>query len=108
MATACIFEFAANIDAESLESHVALAIVAAECVLGQAKVRINAAYSVVPTGPTEDHRGPRVAIDVSSDVGEFVAQVFAGLAIRQFGEDGFAVDRVAGCGQELLRGVAKS
>jgi hypothetical protein len=41
---------------------------------------------------SEDHR--ELAIDVSTEVGEHIAQVFTGLLSWQLGEDKFTVDRV--------------
>ncbi|MFH0926825.1 MAG: hypothetical protein V1872_14540 [bacterium] len=89
MQTVCNFKFPEELDRESIEAQLALAIIAAECTFGQPKVRINAAYCV-------SKEKPQVAIDVSTEVGEHIAQLFTGLMIRQLGEDKFTVDRVAG------------
>ena len=90
MQTVCKFKFPDGLDREIIEAQLALAIVAAECTFGQARVRIAAAYCVSKEKPYQ------VAIDVSTDVGEHIAQVFTGLMIRQLGEDKFTVDRVNG------------
>jgi len=89
MQTVCKFRFPDGLDRKIIETQLALAIVAAECTFGQARVRIAAAYCV-------SKEKPQVAIDVSTDVGEHIAQVFTGMMIRQLGEDKFTVDRING------------
>jgi hypothetical protein len=83
----CRFRFPPEADGEVIEAQLALAIVAAESAFGQPKVRISAAYSI-----SKDKS--RVVIDVATDVGQQIAQIFAGLMMRQLGEDGFSVDRL--------------
>ena len=95
MSVVCRFKFPEGLDKDSIEAQLALAIIAAECIFGQSRVRISAAYCISPANKTaEDDRGPWVAVDVSTEVCEHIAQVFTGLMIRQLGEDKFAVDRV--------------
>lgn len=89
MSAVCRFKFPESFDREDMESQLALAIVATECTFGQPRVRIAAAYCV-------SRDKPQVAIDVSTEVGEHIAQVFAGLMIRELGEDNFSVERVNG------------
>ncbi len=105
MPVVCRFEFPEGLDRESIEAQLALAIVAAECTFGQARVRISAAYSISPpNGATDGQKVTQVVIDVSTEVGEHIAQIFTGLMIRQLGEDRFTVDRVRRKerGKELL------
>ena len=89
MPTVCKFKFPEGLDREIIETQLALAVIATECTFGQPRVRISAAYCV-------SREKPQVAIDVSTEVGEHIAQVFTGLMIRQIGEDKFTVDRVRG------------
>ena len=86
MSTICIFKFSEDVNEEILEKQIAVAIIYAECTFGKPKVRIGAAYSISP-GES------KVSIDISTEVGESIAQVFTGLMIRQLGEDGFQVIR---------------
>ena len=99
MPTVCKFKFPEALGREIIETQLALAIVAAESIYGKPKVRVNAAYFV-----SKDK--PQVAIDVSTEVGEQIAQMFTGLMIRQLGEDKFTVDRVSD--KESLRGGNQS
>jgi len=87
MATICKFSFPYGPDNVDLEAQLALAIVSAESAFGSARVRINASYYL-------SNETPEVVIDVSSDVGEHIAQVFTGLMIRNLGENNFRVQRV--------------
>jgi len=97
MPAVCRFKFPEVLDREIIETQLALAIIAAECTFGQPRVRISAAYCVSPASKTAaGKKKPQVAIDVSTEVGEHIAQVFTGLMIRQLGEDKFTVDRVRG------------
>ena len=96
MPTVCRFEFPEGLDREIIETELALAIIAAECTFGQPKVRLNAAYCVSPaTEKTSSNKKNQVVIDVSTEVGEHIAEVFTGLMIRQLGEEKFTVDRVS-------------
>ena len=81
----CRFSFKRNLTREQIEEKIALAIITAECTFGQAKVRLNAAYLAVDG---------KAVIDVSSEVGEHIAEVFTGLVIRELGEESFTVDRI--------------
>lgn len=85
MAEICKFSFKQPLRKEDIEERIALAIITAECVYGQAKVRLHAAYSAA---------ADKAVIDVSSAVGEHIAQVFTGLMIRQLGEESFTIERL--------------
>jgi len=89
MSAVCRFKFPDVLDRETIETQLALAIVAAECTFGQPKVRLSAAYCI-------SKEKPHVAIDVSTKIGEHIAEVFTGLMTRQLGEASFTVDRVRG------------
>jgi len=85
MKTLCRFEFDKTLTKKEIEENMALAIITAECVFGKPKVRLNAAYLASKS---------KAVIDVSSDVGEHIAQVFTGLISRQVGEENFTVERI--------------
>ena len=86
----CRFKFNKHLSREQIEEKIAFAVVAAECTFGQAKVRLNAAYLAADN---------KVVIDVSSPVGEHIAEVFTGLLIKDYGEQSFTVERVRHDGQ---------
>lgn len=94
MAVVCKFTFPEHVERDVVETQMTLAIIAAECRFGQARVRISAAYSI-----SADAR--QIVIDVSTEVGEHIAEVFTGLMIRQLGEEEFAVERVEGTDREV-------
>jgi len=81
------FIFKKEVTRKFIEEQVAFAILSAECTFGQAKVRLSAAYLAADN---------KVVIDVSSKVGEHIAEVFTGLMIKFFGEQGFTVERIEG------------
>lgn len=91
----CRFKFNKNIEREVIEWHVAQSILASEGVFGQAKVRLNAAYLASDN---------KVVIDVSSPVGEHIAEVFTWRMTKEFGEDSFTVERIRNESQSGAKG----
>ena len=91
MQVVCKFEFPMWQNPEIIEAHLASAIVAAEYVFGQPKVRINGGYFLSKAQKSQGTT--KVVIDVTTEVGEHIAQVFTGMMIRHFGEDTFTVER---------------
>jgi hypothetical protein len=90
MKAVCRFKFARGMKKEFIEENIATAIFNAECVFGKPKVRVSGvAYYIA-----EDSTG--CVIDVSTEVGEHVAQVFTGIMINTLGEEKFQVRRVEG------------
>jgi len=85
MTDVCRFKFHEKIGKRNIEKQLARAIETAEYAFGQAKVRLHAAYLA-----TND----KAVIDASSEVGEYIAQIFIGLMTRKIGEDKFTVERI--------------
>ncbi len=81
----CRFTFQKNVSRDRIEELIAFAVISAECTFGQAKVRISASYLASDS---------KAVIDVSSPVGEHIAEIFTGLVIRDYGEESFTVERV--------------
>jgi len=90
MKVVCRFTFPKDTTRELIEAAVASAIFNAECVFGKPRVRVSgAAYYLA-----ED--SPQCVIDVSTEVGEHIAQVFTGIMINTLGEEKFQVRRLEG------------
>lgn len=87
MKDVCRFTFDGSQSSEAVEGQLALAIAVAECMFGQARVRLDAAYLM-------DSDGRQLVLDVSTEVGRWVAQAYTGLLIRELGEERFSVERV--------------
>jgi len=85
MTDVCKFKFHEKISKKTIEKEIARAIETAEYTFGQAKVRLHAAYLATNS---------KVVVDASSDVGEYIAQIFIGLMTRKLGEDKFTVERI--------------
>jgi len=85
MTDVCKFKFQEKVGRKTIEKEIARAIETAEYTFGQAKVRLHAGYLA-----TDD----KAVIDVSSEVGEYIAQIFIGLMTRKLGEDKFTVERI--------------
>jgi hypothetical protein len=88
MRAVCRFKFAKGTPRQFIEESIATAIFNAECVFGKPRVRVSGvAYYVA-----EDN--PACVIDVSTEVGEHVAQIFTGIMINTLGEEKFEVRRI--------------
>jgi len=85
MTDVCKFKFQEKIGKKVIEREIARAIETAEYTFGQAKVRLHASYLAADD---------KVVIDASSEVGEYIAQIFIGLMTRKLGEDKFTVERI--------------
>jgi hypothetical protein len=81
------FAFERHIPLAAVETSLHLAMFAVEGLVGRVRVRLGANYVVNES----DH-----AIDINGDerVVQLIARVFAGLLLREHGEDSFRVDRL--------------
>lgn len=80
------YSFNGSVPASEIENSLLLAVLAAEGLHGQSRVRLEATYCF----DAEKHA---CVIDISSDVGRDICRVFTGFAIREFGETAFTVRR---------------
>ena len=87
MGTVLRFTFPEAADVRAVESDMALAIFAAECVYGRPRVRMETSYLV-------DESGRDCVVDICGEAGEAAARVFAGLAAARLGEDSYTVRRM--------------
>jgi hypothetical protein len=85
MTDVCKFKFQDEIGKDAIEDEIARAIKTAEYTFGQAKVRLHAGYLATNN---------KAVIDVSSEVGEYIAQIFIGLMTDRLGEDKFTMERI--------------
>jgi len=92
MTNVCKFKFQENIYKEDIEEQIVRAIKTAEYTFGQAKVRLHAGYLATNN---------KAVIDVSSEVGEYIAQIFIGLITDRLGEDKFTMERIRKRDDEL-------
>ena len=83
------YRFTEGVSLRDVEETLLLAVLAAESLHGQSRVRLDAGYSI-----EKDKRA--CVIDAGTDVGRDINRIFTGLAIREFGEDAFHVERVEG------------
>jgi hypothetical protein len=82
------YAFKPSVSAEEIENTLLLAVLAAEGLHGQARVRLDASYCF-------DDKNHACVIDASSDVGRDICRMFTGFAIREFGEAAFSVCRTS-------------
>lgn len=85
MTDVCKFKFQEKVGKKVIEKEIARAIETAEYTFGPAKVRLHASYLAADD---------KAVIDASSEVGEYIAQIFIGLMTRKVGEDKFTVERI--------------
>ena len=82
------YQFSKGVPMVDVEESLHLAILAAECLHGEARVRLDAGYSI-----SAEKRA--LVVDAGTQVGHDICRVFTGFAIKEFGEDAFKVERVA-------------
>lgn len=87
MKTACKFTFINGTEMKRIEEFICVAILHTEYIFGKPRVRIMTSYYVSDTKP-------QCVIDISTEIGEHIATLFTGRLIREFGEEGFAVELV--------------
>ena len=81
------YQFAPESPAQEIEDTLHLAVLAAECLHGQSRVRLDASYCM-------DSNKRACVIDAATEVGRDIVRIFTGFTIREFGEDAFKVKRV--------------
>lgn len=82
------YRLAEGVDLREAEGTLLLALIAAEGLYGEARVRMDAAYVI-------DESIRVIVVDASTDVGQAVSAIFAAILIREFGPMAFHVRRVA-------------
>lgn len=80
------FEFGPSVPLPEAEMTLQLAMIAVEGLVGQARVRLDAAYHL-------DEPRRTIIVDGTTPIGAALVRVFTGLALREFGEDAFCVRR---------------
>lgn len=78
------YHFHRECPAREIEETIRLAVLAAECLHGPSRVRLEASYCM-------DEEQNACVIDASTDVGRDIARFFTGFAISEFGEESFTV-----------------
>ena len=81
------YAFTANTPMDDVEESLLLAVLAAECLHGRARVRLEAAFCL-------DSEKRSCVVDATSEVGGAIARIFTGFLSRQFGEEAYEVERV--------------
>lgn len=86
MTRAYRYQFGEGSDLRDVEDTLLLALLAAEGIFGEARVRLDGGYSI-------DRDARTATVDASTVVGQIVNAVFTTFAIKEFGRDGFTVRR---------------
>lgn len=74
-------------DREAVEADLGLAMLAAESLYGQPRLRLEAGYALAEDGCT-------CVIEARGEAGAAVTRIFAGLTSARVGESGYSVERV--------------
>jgi len=80
------YSFQASVPADGIEGTLLLAVLAAEGLHGQSRVRMDASYAF----DAEKHA---CVIDSGTEVGRDISRMFVGFALREFGDTAFSVSR---------------
>jgi hypothetical protein len=86
------YRFREDVDILDTEVTLHLAIIAAEGLYGEARVRMDAAYAL-------DETISAIVVDASTAVGQVVCAMFTHFLLRQYGSGVFHVCRVEGVPQ---------
>ena len=89
MTQAYRYQFRQGVELRDAEDTLLLALLAAEGVFGEARVRMDGGYS-----PDRDAR--TLTVDATTAVGQFANAVFMAYILKEFGRDAFTVRRLAG------------
>ena len=81
------YRFDEGVDLHAAEETLLLSVLATEGLYGQARVRMDAAYSV-------DTAIRAIIVDAGTDVGQTVNSIFVSFITREFGGNKFHVRRV--------------
>lgn len=87
MTRAYRYQFREGVDPRDVEDTLLLALLAAEGVFGEARVRMDGAYST-------DREARTVTVDASTAVGQIVNAVFTVFAVKELGREAFGVRRL--------------
>lgn len=80
------FEFDPSVPLPEAEMTLQLAMIALEGLVGEARIRLGAAYHV-------DAARRTLIVDGTTAIGAALVRIFTGLALREFGDDAFVVRR---------------
>ena len=86
------YKFGKGVDLRDAEDTLLLALLAAEGIYGECRVRMDAAYAV-------DEALGVIVVDGATEVGQDVCGIFTAFLTREFGPRAFRVDRI---GKEVL------
>jgi len=87
MTKAYKYQFKKDIDQRDIEDMLLLAVLAAEGLFSEALVRMSSNYD-------QDRDAGTITLDADTPVGQVVNAIFTTYAIKEFGRDGFAVQRL--------------
>ena len=89
MQTVLKFELEGEADPEAVESDIALALFAAECVYGRPRVRLEASYLV-------GSEGRDCVLRSDGEAGDAAARIFTGLTSVRMGDAAYSVHCLTG------------
>ena len=81
------YHFSQGIPFREVEESLLLAVLAAECIHGSAKVRLDGVYSLEKTSR-------QALIKGDTEISRQIAELFTGFLEKQFGKLAFSVERV--------------
>ena len=87
------YRFGESMVLHEAEESLLLAVLAVESLYGRSPVRLDAAFCL-------DREKRSCVVDAGSEVGRAIARIFTGFLTRQFGEEAFRVERLAGLTSE--------
>ena len=94
------YRFRPDIGLNDAEDTLMLAVLAAQGLFGEARVRMDAGYAIDPTIGV-------IIVDASTLIGQVITAIFTAFISREFGRGAFHVRRVVGLPGQTLQGVGQ-
>jgi hypothetical protein len=82
------YQFSPRVDLQDAQDTLLLAVLAAEGIYGQARIRMDATFAV-------DESLRVIVVDASTDAGNDICGIFTSFLCREFGSDAFSVRPLA-------------
>ena len=83
------YNFNSDVPLQDVEESLLLAVLATGSLHGRSQVRLDASFCL-------DAGKRACVVDAATDVGRSIASIFTGFLTREFGEEAFKVERIAG------------
>ena len=83
------FSFSSSVPMDDVEDTLMVAVLAVESLVGRPALKLDASFRL-------DKRNRVCSVDAGTPAGKQIARIFAGMLVRELGENSFSVERESG------------